>query len=115
MTSSFTHSPLNRLVEQLRAGDISRRQFVQRAALLGVGVAASAMIVNTIAPVASAQESATPAATEHDTRPLAPEDQVRGEGGELMIIQWQAVTTLSAHNATGGKDYAYINAMFKIF
>ncbi len=106
MTSSTTQqSPLTRLVQQFQAGELSRRQFMHRAALLGVGLAASAMIVNTLSPNASAQESATPAATEHDTRPLAPEDQVRGEGGELKIIQWQAVTTLSAHNATGGKDY----------
>jgi peptide/nickel transport system substrate-binding protein len=70
--------------------------------VLGVGFATSAMILNTLD--ASAQQSATPAA-EADTRPLAPDDQVRGSGGELKIIQWQAVTTLSAHNATGGKDY----------
>ena len=103
MTSqSPHHASLSRLVEQLQSGAISRRQFLQRASLLGIGFAASAMILNTLG--ASAQESATPSA-EPDTRPVAPDDQVRGSGGELKIIQWQAVTTLSAHNATGGKDY----------
>jgi peptide/nickel transport system substrate-binding protein len=93
------------LVQLLKSGAISRRQFLNRASLLGVGFATSALILNAVAPSASAQESATPAAAEPSTRPLAPEDQVRGAGGEVKAIQWQAVTTLSAHNATGGKDY----------
>jgi peptide/nickel transport system substrate-binding protein len=84
------------------SGAISRRHFLHQAGVLGVGLTAAAMILNTLH--ASAQQSATPAVGA-DTRPLAPDDQVRGSGGELKIIQWQAVTTLSAHNATGGKDY----------
>jgi peptide/nickel transport system substrate-binding protein len=89
----------------VKTGAITRRQFINRASLLGVGLVSSAMILNGIVPIAAAQESATPVAAEPGTRPLAPGDQVRGAGGELKLLQWQAVSTLSAHSAGGAKDF----------
>ncbi|CAN5338781.1 peptide ABC transporter substrate-binding protein [soil metagenome] len=106
MASQSASTPsLAALVQLVKSGSITRRQFINRASLLGVGTVASAMILNTIAPNASAQESATPIASEPATRPLAPDDQVRGAGGEIKLLQWQAVSTLSAHSTSGAKDF----------
>ncbi|MCA1481545.1 ABC transporter substrate-binding protein, partial [Bradyrhizobium sp. NBAIM08] len=33
------------------------------------------------------------------------ENQTRGEGGELRIIQWQAATMANTHEAVGTKDF----------
>ena len=32
------------------------------------------------------------------------DQQERGAGGELRLLQWQAVTSFSTHNSTGSKD-----------
>ena len=68
---------------------------------LGVGLPVAAFVANSLTfQGASAQDS-----TGAVTRPTGgTENQQRGAGGELKLIQWQAVSTLSPHNATGTKD-----------
>jgi peptide/nickel transport system substrate-binding protein len=76
-----------RLYDQLTSGEITRRQFIERAA----------------APSPVASPSATPVAS---ARPSAgTEGQTRGAGGELRIIQHQAPTTANAHQSVGTKDF----------
>jgi peptide/nickel transport system substrate-binding protein len=38
------------------------------------------------------------------SRPMAPDGLTRGAGGELRLLQWQAVTTMSLHHSQGTKD-----------
>lgn len=93
-----THGPLEQAYREVRAGRLSRRGFLERAMALGVGLPVAAALANNLTFTASAQE--TPAG-----RPDAgTESQERGAGGELRLLQWQAVSTLSPHNATGTKD-----------
>ncbi len=90
------------LFDDVHAGHIDRRAFVQRAAALGLGLTMASALSNSIAFTASAQES-TPEAI--GSRPsFGTEAQERGAGGELRLLQWQAVTNLSLHNSTGTKD-----------
>src|SRR5690606_32603148 len=95
--------PFRRLATALRNGEIDRRQFIQGATALGMSVGMASFI----ATHAGAQE-ASPEVTGvagADARPQAgTENQERGAGGELRIIQWQAPSHLSSHQATGDKD-----------
>jgi peptide/nickel transport system substrate-binding protein len=110
-TNATGNGPLWRMYQELRAGRLSRREFTQRAMALGVAAPVAAFIVNSLgvkgafaAPGAGSAGIAASAQELLSTRPLAPEDQVRGAGGELKILQWQGATTLSAHNGQGTKD-----------
>ncbi|MGH2558285.1 MAG: peptide ABC transporter substrate-binding protein, partial [Thermomicrobiales bacterium] len=91
--------PLWAAYEELKAGRLSRRQFIQWATALGVGLPVTAFILNAVqVEGAVAQETAA-------TRPLAPDGLQRGGGGEVKLLQWQAATHMSPHTATGTKDY----------
>src|SRR6478752_5443453 len=103
--------PFAHLYAGLKSGELSRRDFIARAGALGMGAAAAAMLANV--GIASAQspgtlkngwafvaQEATPAAAPTS----GTENQTRGAGGELKLIQWQAPTLLSPHVATGVKD-----------
>lgn len=94
---------LRRIFDAFVRGDISRRAFVRQTTALGL----SAASISFLAERASAAQS-TPEATPADapTRPdIGTENQERGAGPELNIIQWQAPTQLSPHVSTGVKDY----------
>jgi len=104
---SQSTGPLRSLYSQLLSGEISRRTFLQRAAALGLG-AGTAMYM---ASVAAQTPAASPAAeggagmASGIRRPEeGTENQTRGEGGELKIIQWQAPSQMSAHQSSGDKD-----------
>jgi len=106
MSQTPSTQPLRRLVDRFRAGDLSRRDFVQRATALGVGLAAANVIASEVAAQsATPSDAASPVAS-----PVAgfPDDgtegQTRGAGGELRIIQSQAPSVLSTHRSTGSKD-----------
>ena len=100
---------IRRLYDALQAGAIDRRQCLARSSALGVGTGMAMYLANAGAqtPVATPEsggakgggglESAVP-------RAEAPADQVRGSGGELKILQWQAPSHLLAHQASGDKD-----------
>ncbi len=99
-----TRTPISDLVRQLRSGDITRRQFMQTATALGAGTAAAATMANGVI-AQDASPAASPVAAEAAQAPaFGTENQERGAGGELRIIQAQAPTVLAAHSATGSKD-----------
>ncbi|MCB1133607.1 MAG: peptide ABC transporter substrate-binding protein, partial [Verrucomicrobiae bacterium] len=90
------------LFEDARAGRIDRRAFVQRAAGLGLGLTMATALSNSLVFTAAAQDSDPAALT---SRPaFGTDQQERGAGGELRLLQWQAVTSFSTHNSTGSKD-----------
>lgn len=95
-------SPFSRLHAALKAGEISRRSFIGRATALGMSAAGAIMVADAVAqgtPDASPESGATAALPDSGT-----ENQERGAGGELRIIQWQAPSQLNALVATGDKD-----------
>jgi peptide/nickel transport system substrate-binding protein len=97
--TQYADRPFSRLMTALRAGEIDRRQFIQGATALGMGVSVATFCAGTVAA-----QDATPAPGA-GVRPAAgTENQERGSGGELRIIQWQAPSHLSALQATGDKD-----------
>src|SRR5262245_16055609 len=82
---------LRSMIEEVRAGRMTRRCFVQ--AMVGLGLTAplaSQMLAS--AGVAQAQPKATYKATK------------RGGGGALKTLWWQGATLLNPHFATGTKD-----------
>jgi peptide/nickel transport system substrate-binding protein len=81
---------------------MSRRRFLASAIALGMSAPAALACANAV----SAQTpQASPAATIASVRPDAgTEGQTRGEGGDLRLLQWQAVSTLSPHTSGGIKD-----------
>ncbi len=97
--------------QDLKAGRISRREFLAKATALGVAAPVAAFVVNSLgtggaaaAPAGGSKglRSGTQAAA---TRPSSgTEGQQRGAGGELKMLQWQAATHISLHNSTGTKD-----------
>jgi peptide/nickel transport system substrate-binding protein len=96
---------LTTLFSQLKAGTITRRQFVQRAGAAGLGAAGIAFAVNSLDMRGARAQDATPEAAAPEGRPAFGMDgATRGEGGELNILLWQAPTHLSGHNGTGDKD-----------
>lgn len=98
------NSPFRQLSDQYRRGELSRRAFVERLAGLGMGAAGAWFLASTLAPAAAAQD-ATPAATGSGRPDSGTENQERGQGGELRLMQWQAPTSLSPHVVGGSKDY----------
>ena len=97
--------PFQELFEGFKRGDISRRQFVQRATALGMGVSVALFCADSVGVAAQdASPAASPAAGALTHPSDGTEGQTRGAGGELRIIQWQAPSHLSSQVATGDKD-----------
>ena len=110
---------LRTLVDGLASGEISRRDFMNRAAGLGIAGASALMLAN--AAGVSAKNGyrngfavyqgadGTPVASPEAGAPGIPsentEGQTRGEGGEVKLIQWQAPTLMSPHISSGTKDF----------
>ncbi len=120
MSLPKTEGPFRHLFEEYKAGKLSRRHFIEKATALGMSVGVAMYCVNAV-PVAAAQvgspaaspetsPEASPAATSllpgtaADRPAIGTENQQRGSGGELRIIQWQAPSHLSGPTATGDKD-----------
>jgi peptide/nickel transport system substrate-binding protein len=105
--SNVSSGPLGNLFTALKAGEIDRRTFVQRASAFGLSAGMLAFLADT-GQRAAAQEGATPEASPAmggaDRPAVGTENQERGAGGALNLIQWQPATTLSPHVATGVKD-----------
>lgn len=106
------HGPIRHLFDQYRRGEVSRRAFVETAIAAGAG-ASSVLFLAERGAAQSATPGATPGATPAASPELGPvkrpdsltQEQSRGEGGTLKIIQYQAPTILSPHVTTGYKDY----------
>ena len=92
--------PFRALVEELKAGRVSRRDFLGHAARLGVGVPVALFVLNHTKIDAVHAQDAAPAG-----RPeVGTEGQTRGAGGEVKILQSQAASHASLHVSTGTKD-----------
>jgi len=110
MTSTSGDGKLAQLYGLLKSGQLSRREFIERAVALGVALPVLTFVVNSLdmkGASAAPSGSGKPAVARQQaaaTRPMAPADQTRGAGGELKILQWQGVTTLSLHQSQGTKD-----------
>jgi peptide/nickel transport system substrate-binding protein len=88
--------------QELRAGRISRRAYVQRAATLGI---AAPIALGLLRLSDAAAQEATPASGTMLAPPATgTEGQTRGYGGELRLLQWHAPTTLNMHLAGSFKD-----------
>jgi peptide/nickel transport system substrate-binding protein len=104
MSTPGSPRPFRDLYTGLTSGNLTRRQFIERATALGMAAGLALQIADTTAQTAS-PEASPAAAAPVGTRPSAgTEGQERGAGGELRIIQWQAPSLLSAFHATGDKD-----------
>ncbi len=110
-----TSGPLRRLYDAYKAGTIDRRQFIECTTMAGAGVAGAMFLANTEQAAASggslrngfafAAQGASPEAGTAVRPSAGTEGQTRGSGGDLRILQWQAPSLLSPHNATGVKDF----------
>jgi peptide/nickel transport system substrate-binding protein len=88
--------------QDFRAGRISRRAFVRRAAALGM---ATPVALGLLRLADAAAQEATPTAGGPGVAPAVNTDgQMRGAGGELKLLQWQAPTTLNMQLAGSFKD-----------
>lgn len=96
--------PFAALYEEFKSGGISRREFLRRATMLGVGAPVALYLVNATTPTRAHAQDATPAAGGANPPDANTEGQTRGAGGELKILQWQGVTHFGLHTATGTKD-----------
>ncbi|MEJ7838795.1 MAG: peptide ABC transporter substrate-binding protein [Thermomicrobiales bacterium] len=117
MAMSESKHQFRDLCDSLKTGDITRRQFMNRATALGVAAGTAVFAANATAALASGKTTssglyfaaqdgtATPAAGGAAAPSTGTESQTRGAGGELRIIQWQAATMLFSHKATGTKDF----------
>ncbi|MGD9715433.1 MAG: ABC transporter substrate-binding protein, partial [Thermomicrobiales bacterium] len=92
--------PFWSIYQELKAGQITRREFIARATALGVGLPVTLFVLNTMKFDSVAAQDMT-----LSTRPeIGTENQTRGEGGELKILQHQAPTIAFAHKGQGTKD-----------
>jgi peptide/nickel transport system substrate-binding protein len=82
---------LRELIAQVKAGRVSRRDFIQSMAGLGLTVPLAAQML-AYSGIAHAQ----PASTYKPTK--------RGGGGPLKLLWWQGATLLNPHFAVGTKD-----------
>lgn len=104
--------PFAHPLDRFRAGELTRRQLLSGAAMLGVSAGAASVLANPgrvlgqASPAAGTPASATPVtgtpaadlAAGLVARPAAgTESQTRGQGGELRIIWWQAPSLLEPH------------------
>lgn len=115
---SMSSSYLGRLYDALKGGDISRRDFLKKAGATSVGAAGALFLANSALITAAGgsrngyavylSQDGTPAASPDGSVPQAldagTENQTRGEGGELKLIQWQAPTMAAVHSHVGTKD-----------
>ena len=79
------------LVDEVEAGRLSRRRFVQT--MIGLGLTAP-LAAQLLTPRGAAAQPRTPAFT----------PSRRGGGGSVRVLWWQAPTLLNPHFATGTKD-----------
>ncbi|HLU34491.1 MAG TPA: ABC transporter substrate-binding protein, partial [Thermomicrobiales bacterium] len=116
---AMSRSTLGMLYDSLKAGTISRREFINRASATGIGAGAAVFMANAavisaaggskngfaVYPGQDGTPSASPVEGAPSNHEAGMEGRTRGEGGELRLIQWQAATTANAHTGTGTKDF----------
>jgi peptide/nickel transport system substrate-binding protein len=105
-----------RLYGELKAGNITRREFGARAMALGMSAATVAFVINALDFKGGSAQTpeAEGGASMVGTRPeVGMEGVTRGEGGNLNLLLWQMVTVLNPHNSTGTKDYLGASLMIE--
>jgi peptide/nickel transport system substrate-binding protein len=101
------HGKFGQLFEEYKAGGITRRQFLGRAAALGVGASLATFVANSHRATGTPAQPRAGFARVHQAGgppAVGTEGRTRGAGGELRLLQWQAPTTANGHVATGTKD-----------
>jgi peptide/nickel transport system substrate-binding protein len=83
---------LRQLVQKVRRGTLSRRDFLERMLSLGLTVPVAGLLLM--------QAGVAPAQPQFTYKPTR-----RGGGGNLRMIEWQGPTLLNPHFATGNKDF----------
>jgi peptide/nickel transport system substrate-binding protein len=87
--------PIANAARDLKAGKISRREFMARTVATGVGAPMALVLVNAIGMDGAAAQDAL------SERPSTGTDgQLRGAGGELSVRQWLAPDNLFMHHIT---------------
>jgi peptide/nickel transport system substrate-binding protein len=97
----MANNQFRQLYEELKAGRLTRRAFLERGGALGMALRVAQFVLFSTGSVA---QEATPAAGGGAPPDTRTEGQQRGAGGELKLLQWQAPTTLSMHNSASFKD-----------
>ena len=103
MSRTPVNGPFRGLFDQLKSGSISRRAFIERATALGMGAGVAMYCADVVAQTPGASPEAA-AATTGELPAAGTENQERGAGGDLNIIQWQAPSQMNGLVATGDKD-----------
>lgn len=99
--------PFSKLYAQLKCGEINRRQFIERSVGLGMATGIAVMAADAVAQDATPAASPATGAGEYQDGHIPDantENQERGSGGEVRILQWQAPSQLNGMVATGDKD-----------
>lgn len=111
MSENMQAGPFRELFEELKAGNVTRRDFITKATALGVGLPVVLFVLNAVnvdgAQAAGSKGGAISGRSQDAAlaRPtVGTEGKTRGQEGELKILQWQAPTLASIHQATGTKD-----------
>jgi peptide/nickel transport system substrate-binding protein len=105
MSEEMEQGKFWRIYQDLKSGRISRRDFIQRATALGVGLPVTMFVLNSVKVTGASAANLPAAQTATAGRPAeGTEGQTRGAGGELKILQWQAATHASLHTSQGTKD-----------
>jgi len=99
-----TSGPFRALFEQLKSGQISRRGFIERSTALGMGAGLAMYVSGTVGAQDASPEASAAASTAGELPTGGTENQERGAGGDLRIIQWQAPSQMNGVVATGDKD-----------
>ena len=95
------------LVEELKAGQISRRHFVRTLLGAGISMPLVAGVLQACGGSTSTTKESQPAAAPTPQPQTAEQFQPtrRGGGGSVKLLYWQAPVILNAHLASGTKDY----------
>lgn len=97
--------PFSDMYAAFREGRISRRDFLERSTALGMAGSVALWLADAGAQTPGASPAASPSASGVGVIPDAGTDnQTRGQGDEVKILQWQAPSQVNGLVATGDKD-----------
>ena len=100
-------TPISSLLARFQRGELSRRQFAQAGAALGITAASVAAFARgeVAAQTPTASPVASPIVTSGERPAFGTESQERGAGGELRLLVWQAPSVAAPHSGSGDKDF----------
>ena len=92
---------LRNILEDFKAGRISRRQFITTLTRTGIPIG----VVATLLASCTSNGSDEPDKTAPTNEGPSFEPKQRGGGGQLKLLWWQAPSILNGHMSNGTKDY----------